>query len=192
MIQAETALHSSVAGLKRAPVFGPDYSEEIVLKDGRRARLEVLRPAHTAELLAGFARLSPRSRYLRYFGAKPRLTAQDLARLFASDSRGHYAIGVAVENDGEWEGAAAGHFAPAADDTARVELAITVIDDYQRAGLGRLLLERLRDAAIERGFRGLHAEVLAENRGMLRLLSAFAPDLVARSQGTSISIDIAL
>ena len=52
--------------------FGPDYLESFTLRDGRPARLVALRPEHATIVTEGFAKLSDRSRYLRFFGPKKR------------------------------------------------------------------------------------------------------------------------
>ena len=54
----------------RPLVFGPDYLEPITLRDGRPARIVALRPEHADIVTAGFAKLSDRTRYLRFFGPK--------------------------------------------------------------------------------------------------------------------------
>ena len=49
------------------------------------------------------------------------------------------------------------------------EVAFVVRDDHQRRGLGSILLEHLTAAARERGVGRFEAEVLAENRSMIRV-----------------------
>lgn len=59
------------------------------------------------------------------------------------------------------------------DSTA--EFAVTVHDDYQRLGLGRLLLRQLCEYSLELGIEQLTGSVLGSNRGMLNLLAQVAP-----------------
>jgi GNAT superfamily N-acetyltransferase len=55
------------------------------------------------------------------------------------------------------------------------EVAVTVVDDYQRRGLGLLLVERILDAVEERGGRSVRFCVLPTNAVMRRLLERAAP-----------------
>jgi GNAT superfamily N-acetyltransferase len=59
------------------------------------------------------------------------------------------------------------------DDAEVAELAVTVIDDWQGRGLGRLLLTRLTDRARREGVRRFSAVVLGQNREALRLFKSF-------------------
>jgi Acetyltransferase (GNAT) family len=49
---------------------------------------------------------------------------------------------------------------------------VTVVDAWQRRGLGSALLARLSERALEVGIEYFTAEILAENRTMLALLAA--------------------
>lgn len=172
--------------------IGLDYFESVVLADGRSARLFPLRKEHAAELQQGFARLSDRSRYMRFFTGRRWLTDDELRRLLALDGCDQFAIAVQVHTLTGWEGAAVGRLVRVAGAPDTAELAITVLDEYQRLGIGRLLLTRLQTAAAERGYVRLHGEVLAENRSMLRLLRDVLPAHVSTSHGSVVEVEAAL
>jgi GNAT superfamily N-acetyltransferase len=55
-------------------------------------------------------------------------------------------------------------------DPTRAEAAITVADDWQRRGVGKLLLERLADRARAEGITRFTALVSGDNRGMQALV----------------------
>ena len=60
---------------------------------GTPVRLRLLRRADREKLVAAFDRLSPESRYRRFFTAMPRLPEKLLHRLFDIDGWNHVAIG---------------------------------------------------------------------------------------------------
>ena len=76
---------------------------------------------------------------------------------------------------------------------ATAEAAITVADEYQRKGLGKLLLSRLCAAAKQRGI-GIDsaARCSARTRSMRTLIEQIAPDRTVEVGGGVMSIDIAL
>jgi len=65
-----------------------------------------LGPADREKLLAAFDRLSPESRYRRFFTATPRLPEKLLRRLLDTDGWNHFAIGAetATEDPTDAEG----------------------------------------------------------------------------------------
>ena len=158
--------------------FGPDYQEEVELPGGRQVRLRMVRPEDKPLFAAGMARLSPASRWRRFFSARGDLTAAELTYLTEVDGQDHVAIGAV--SDGE--GVAVARFIRLVPEQEVAEPAIVVIDELQGRGLGRILLSRLVEAARERGVRRFRAEVMAENAPMLALLQELSP---AASQSAS-------
>src|SRR5437868_6839145 len=64
-----------------------------------------------------------------------------------------------------------------ADRTRDAEIAITVVDAWQRRGLGHRLLERLEALAGRRGYDTFVARILPENRAALELVRKLDPDV---------------
>jgi len=198
MIRAQSETPSTAVFRSSEPaaparlVFGPEYRELVTLVDGLQVQLSTLGPEHAAELVRGYARLSERSRYHRFFSTKRALSERDLARLLVLDGQDHYAIRAAIRTERGWEGVAVGRLARLTASPHTAELAITVLDEYQKRGIGRLLLDRIERAARERGYDSVHGEVLAENRAMLRLAHAAMPRLVAHMHGPVVDIEAPL
>jgi acetyltransferase len=68
--------------------------------------------------------------------------------------------------DGEF--VAVGRYAPNADgETA--EFALVVADQWQGRGLGRILLQRLREEARKAGYKALYGNIMEANHDMLDL-----------------------
>ena len=61
------------------------------------------------------------------------------------------------------------------DDPAAAEIAITIVDDWQGMGLGRILLHRLLAMMSERRIPWAEGRLQADNRRMRRLLESFVP-----------------
>ena len=176
-------------------VFDADYVEDAVLRDGTRVRLRLIRPDDKERLRAGFAKLSPESRYLRFFAPKESLTDAELVYLTECDGIDHLAIGAArVDDDveGEGEGLGVARFIRDAADRSTAEAAIAVLDEIQNRGLGTLLLTRLIAAARERGVEKFRCDVLGENDTMVDLIAAYAPDRTVGLGSGVVTIEFAL
>ena len=190
--RVSSSSHAAHAAAARA--FGPDWAEELALRDGTRARLRTIRPTDKERLVAGLARLSPQSRYLRFFTDKQRLTDAELRYLTELDGEHHFAIGASrVDADGgEGEGLGIGRFVRLPGEPTVAEPALAVVDDAQGLGLGRLLLLRLIAAAAERGVKTFRCDFLAMNRGMQALLEDVSPDVRFRSDGPVVTAEFRL
>ena len=152
---------------------GPDFHEEHVLNDGTAVSLRHVRPEDAAELRRGLERLSPESRYRRFLGAVTTLTDEHLRYLTCVDGHDHVAI-VAVARTPAPEGDTGlgiARFVRLQDEPTVAEAAITVIDDAQGKGLGRLLALTLARAAYERGVRRFRGRILADNTAVRQLLA---------------------
>lgn len=133
--------------------------------------IRMIEPADKKRLADGFQRLSPQSRYRRFFGQKNTLTPEELQRLTEFDGNEHFALGAfelsPVGDEGDAIGVA--RFFRLPEDAETAELAIAVTDDRQGRGIGRLLLQRLLAVARERGIKRIRCHVLTENERMRRL-----------------------
>ncbi|MGE3288124.1 MAG: GNAT family N-acetyltransferase [Pseudonocardia sp.] len=151
---------------------------------------------------AVFAGLSPRSRYLRFHSPIPRLTPS-LRRALA-DLDGHRRVAVAgylgdpagdpageptgppigiarfVATGGPGDGGTRGE----------ADVAVAVVDRWQRRGIGYGLLTALTALAADLGYRRLTGSVLPENTAMLALAERLAPWSRPRWDGDSVRIDI--
>lgn len=136
---------------------------DVLLREGGIAHLRPLRPGDDRALHALVDRSSERSAYLRFFTGGRAGAHAYVDHVTRPDHPGR--VLVAVVN-GRLAGIA--EYIPGQDGEA--EIAILVGDSEQHHGLGTLLVEHLAVQAAEEGVRELVAEVLAENRPMLRVL----------------------
>jgi GNAT superfamily N-acetyltransferase len=143
------------------------------LDDGAALRMRPIRPEDEPRLEELFHRLSPRTIYQRFFRAYDRLPDHWYHRFAHVDYRTRLAL-VAEQQDARGPLLhAVARYEPGVGD-GTTEIAIVVEDAWQHRGLGTLLLDALLAAAEARGLRRFTADVLADNRPMLRILSRLA------------------
>lgn len=153
--------------------FDADYRERVTLLDGAAVTLRLIRPSDKDLLRRGLARLSPRSRYQRFFNSKRQLSERELAYLTQTDNESHVAIGAASEDAaGVEEGLGIARFVRSATLPDHADAAVAVIDDWQGKGLGTILLLRLIAAAREREIHYFTAQVQRTNHAMRALLDS--------------------
>ncbi|MDH4132098.1 MAG: GNAT family N-acetyltransferase [Gemmatimonadota bacterium] len=141
-----------------------------LLNDGRRVRVRPVVPADRANLAAGLARMSPRSRYFRFHSQVSRLSEARLRYLSEVDFREHVAwAALAIDEPGS-PGVGVARFVRDREHPESAEFAVTLLDEWQGFGLGSLLLRTLMGSAAQRGIGQLVAPVLAENEAALHLI----------------------
>ncbi|MQA14372.1 MAG: GNAT family N-acetyltransferase [Pseudonocardiaceae bacterium] len=145
--------------------YPPHWEADVVASDGGTAHLRPITPADADALQAFHSRLSERTRYLRFFGPYPTMPARDVERFTTVDHRDRVAL-VAVLGD---DIIAVGRFDRLEPGGTAAEVAFVAEDAHQGRGLGSILLEHLAAAGRERGLERFVAEVLAENRQMVRV-----------------------
>lgn len=171
--------------------YGKTYQEDHVLRDGSRVRIRTLCPEDRAKILDGFGRLSQRSRYLRFLTPKDHLSDDELTYLSELDSGRHFGMVVLrVDAAGaETDGVGIARFVRSPDDPTVAEPAITVTDEMQGKGLGRLLLQKLADAAQERDIHCFRCYLLAENIRVLDLIRRVFPGVHFQARGELITAE---
>jgi RimJ/RimL family protein N-acetyltransferase len=154
------------------------------LADGTTIFVRYLEPSDREELRRGFLKLSILSRWLRFASPMRRLTEVNLRYLTEVDQKDHVAVAVRDEGSPNKDGVAVARFVRLEDDPTAAEFAITVVDDYQDRGIGKLLVRVMFDEAARRGIRILRGFVLESNRKMLHILESFGARLKRRLDRT--------
>ena len=129
-----------------------------VLRDGTEITLREVEPDDKDALASGFDRMSPTSRYRRFFAPKDKLTDADLRYLTEVDHRDHEAVVGMGPND---EPVGVARYVRVGDE--RAEVAVAVVDDWQNLGAGTALLGRLTERARENGIKQFVALIMQDN-----------------------------
>ena len=143
------------------------------LADGRAVCIRTMGPADEARLRGGIARMSPRSRYLRFFSGGASPPDWVIERLLDVDGVLHLAWGaIDLSQEGEPVMGAVHAMRPDAGER-EAEFSVGVVDAYHGMGVGRLLAATLLMDAADGQLEAFRAHVLAENeaaRGFIRRL----------------------
>jgi acetyltransferase len=141
---------------------------DVTLRDGSVVHIREVQSGDAPLLADGFARLSVESRQLRFLTGKSSLSPAELHYFTEIDHHNHEAFGALNPVDGRGLGIA--RYIRHLDDPQGAEVAVTVIDEWQRRGLGTELLTRLADRARQEGIRHFTGLVAAENVAVAGLL----------------------
>ena len=153
----------------------------VTLEDGTEVTVRPIVSSDRERLQRGFERLSPESRYRRFFSPVNRLSEAMLRYLTEVDYIDHFAWVAEAEVTGELRGIGVARYVRTGVTSA--EAAVTVADDFQGRGLGSLLFDALVLQALANGIRCFEGEVLADNDSMRGVLGATGAAVERPSQG---------
>jgi RimJ/RimL family protein N-acetyltransferase len=148
--------------------YPADLDAYVILSNEKRVRIRALRRCEEQPIRELYARLSPRSRYHRFFSPMPALPDAVVRLLACVDYRRKLALLAEHDSGAGEEVIGLGSFGATED--GDVEVGLVVRDDWQRLRVGTELAERVMRAAEDRGFHRFIANVLTDNVAMRRLL----------------------
>jgi GNAT superfamily N-acetyltransferase len=137
---------------------------EITLRDGSVAEMRPINPGDKALLVEGLSQMSPKSRLARFGSGISSLSASELRYLTDVNQVSHVAWGATIDG----EPAGVGRYI--LERAAEAEIAVTVVDRFQRRGLGRALFEALAASGRAAGIGTFHFAIEPWNRTVLRML----------------------
>jgi acetyl coenzyme A synthetase (ADP forming)-like protein len=160
---------------------------DVILRDGSTLRLRA--PARKDEdaLAAFFGGLSDRSSYLRFHGIR-RIDAAFVEHFLEPDWRNRGAlVGELADAAGAGRIVAVAEYVRLRDETA-AEAAFVVADEHQGRGIGTRLLEQLAARAADAGIERFVAEVLSDNRPMLKVFEDAGLEVSRELEGGEIEV----
>jgi RimJ/RimL family protein N-acetyltransferase len=160
------------------------------LRDGQEILIRPIRPEDREELADGLRRLSPESRYRRFFSPVNELSPAALSYLTEVDHHDHEAL--VAQDPATGHGIGVARFVRSRDDPETAEVAVAVADSWQNRGVATILLSRLTQRAREEGVRRFSAEVLAENRPMLELIDELGDVTVRHTDHGAVELEVQL
>jgi RimJ/RimL family protein N-acetyltransferase len=166
------------------------YSEIETLRDGRRVEIRALRPEDRDDLVAAVGRIGTESLYRRFFAVKREFSEKETSFFVNVDFVNHVALVAVGEEDGRPVIVGGGRYIVIAPGQA--ELAFAVVDKYQGQGIGTKLMRHLVTIARRSGLRELVADVLPDNRQMLKVFQKSGLQLSARRESGSSHLTLQL
>jgi len=140
--------------------------------DGVELLIRQVRPDDKRLIAEGIERLSPESRYRRFFRPLDRLSERDLAYLTEIDHTDHEALAAIAPETGDLVGVA--RYVRGAEPHL-AEVSVAVGDPWQRRGVATALLEHLVERAREAQITHFVALVMNENVEAIKLFEHRAP-----------------
>ncbi len=134
-----------------------------------------------------FGHLGERSRYQRYLSPKPFLSARDMSRLLDVDHWHHDAL-IAYSPPPRTPIGIARYVR--LDEFDAAELAIEVVDGWQRRGVGTALLAALQQRALRAGIRHFSVSLLRDNAGARALAAQLGRPEAATAAGSLVELRV--
>jgi acetyltransferase len=154
--------------------FNKKFRIDFDWKNHFKLRLGTLSPDNRHQLSNSLRDLSHESIRNRFMGSKKEFSEKELEYLTNLDGWNHYAIGI-EEREKPCRGVALARLVRSSSDPLEAEIAITIIDEYQKFGLGSLLMKMIGLAASERKLERLSFTFLPQNEAIIKLIHRLGP-----------------
>ncbi len=151
-------------------------------KTGLKLFLRPVRISDEPLLKDLFYSLSDHSLYRRFISARKDMPHERLQEFVVIDYTSEMCILAILEKEGRKELVGVGQYG-INQDKHSAEVAFVVRDDHQNHGVGTVLIEYLLLLAKKQGLLGFTAEVLADNRPMMRVFEKMGFDMDKRIGG---------
>jgi GNAT superfamily N-acetyltransferase len=172
--------------VRRRASPGPIHTR---LEDGSAVCIRTIEPDDEARMRAGIARMSPHSRYMRFFTGLRVPPDSVIDRLIEADGYRHIAWGaIAMDRPGQ-PAAGAVHAYRSQDDDECAEFSVAIVDDYHGLGLGKLLTATILLDAATQGVTEFQLYTLAENRRAIDFIGSLGARMVGRD-GTALEFHL--
>jgi RimJ/RimL family protein N-acetyltransferase len=152
-------------------MVGTGFEPRVIeLNDGTKVHLRPIVAEDEPLLHEAVAAMSERTVYFRFFSPIKRMSDALAHRLAVVDYHDRFALVATTRRPSARERIVGVARYDRARETDMAEVAVAVIDEFQRRGLGSVLLAELAAVARGQGIRTFQLIVLPENREMLALL----------------------
>lgn len=159
---------------------------ETHLNDGIPVCIRPVRKDDEQRLKDGIAKLSPQSRYLRFFSGMREAPPQVVKALVTVDGYDHIAWGALRSDLPDTPALGVVHAFRDDEDPETAEFSVAVIDDYHGRGLARLLCAVLLLDCQREGLEHLAVNILPENRPALTLARSLGAQHTALEAGVAV------
>ena len=164
------------------------------LRDQRLITVRAIRPDDKGLLLEAFKELDEESIYTRFFGPKKELTEKELAWATEVDFIRNIALVVCIQEGDRERVIGGGRYLGTAgpDLPTRAEIAFMVEEDYHGLGIASIVLKHLVLIGRQQGVSCFEAEVLPQNKAMLKVFHRTGLPVTTVPSGDSIHVTIRL
>ncbi len=173
----------------------PGYVSAETLRDGTAVTVRAAGADDGPKIRSAFLNLERDTVYTRFFGYKADVSDAELGRITGADFDQSVALLVTI-GTGEDEVVIGGasYFVSGCVGSAgcSAELAFIVEEDFQRRGIGSLLMRHMIAIARVKGLDRLEADVLSRNRFMLNVFRRCGLPMTVRHEGDVIHVILSL
>ncbi len=165
------------------------YESHITAGNGRDVFIRPIREDDGPLLNDLFNKLSPESRYFRFLSSREFLPEALIYQFTHLDYYKNFALAAQIDEEGRRAIIGVGRYGYDYFQK-RTDFAIAVRDDWQRLGLGMILLEKLFAIGKEHGITRFSAEIDPQNMGIKRLMTKMGYDMKYTRLSTSLTFEI--
>ena len=161
------------------------------IKEGLTIFIRPLIKEDRKAFVKAFSKLSDKTKQLRFLTSTEALSEKEFDYLVNVDHENHVAFCAYYSKNGEEIGIGVARYIRSIKKPNTAEIAITIIDEFQGMGIGKLLIQNIVAFAKQHGIEKFVANAYYLNNTILNIISKYPYEITGSSDGVlTIEIDI--
>ena len=161
------------------------------VKDNLEIKTRLLQKGDREILHEAFKKLSDKSKRLRFLSTPQKLSNKELDYLTNIDNKNHLAVCACIDENNTLTGIGVSRYIKLNNSPNKAEIAITIIDEYQKMGIGKVLIDEIIPHAKANGIDTFVANAFYFNNTILSIINQYEYTITSVEDGV-LKIEIEL
>lgn len=160
-----------------------DDTKVFKLDNGLEIYVRLLRKTDKEALQEGFSKLSNTTKRFRFLSTPQKLSNQELQYLTNIDNKNHLAVCAYIKQNDKEIGVGVARYIRLLKNSNKAEIAITIVDEYQKIGIGKILIEEIIKHAKENKISTFEANAFYFNNTILGIINNYNYKITSTEEG---------
>ncbi len=153
------------------------------LTNGLEIYVRLLQKTDKEALQDSFYKLSDKTKRFRFLSTPQKLTNQELQYLTNIDNQNHLAVCAYIKKDGKEIGVGVARYIRLLKDSSKAEIAITIVDEYQKLGIGKILINEIINYAKQNNISTFEANAFYFNNTIIGIINNYNYKITSTEEG---------
>lgn len=153
------------------------------LSNNLKLYVRLLQKEDKEALQEGFDKLSNQTKRFRFLSTPQKLSNQELQYLTNIDNQNHLAVCAYIKENGKDVGVGVARYIRLLKNSTKAEIAITIVDEYQKLGIGKILITEIIKHAKANNIKTFEANAFYFNNTILGIINNYNYKITSTEEG---------
>ena len=160
-----------------------DETKIFTLSDDTKLYVRLLKKSDKEALQDGFYKLSDKTKRFRFLSTPQKLSNKELQYLTNIDNKSHLAVCAYIKKGDKEIGVGVARYIRLLKDASKAEIAITIVDEYQQLGIGKVLITEIIKHAKKNNITTFEANAFYFNNTILSIINNYPYKITSTEEG---------